>query len=409
MHKQIVLLCILFTHANLRAEFAVCIKPVADLVGQPMSTIAPHESTQQIYDNMPCSPEEGRWASPRIHQLLLHEIVELVDDGVQDSKDGEVWIEIQNAFFHNHEHPFPHDKYARYWTLKSNIITFTQMQEMGINTTLLPQPIAYKHHNIVEANQNVVTLSKPLVLAEQLLSVGTRFVCQQEEAAYYQCWMFNSTTQQMSLVAIAKDVAIKQPHSIDAAIEQFVQILKQWSSGGSASVIPFVWGGCSAREFCSVADYTFERRQQEGVQIVYFTRPLTHKPYAGFDSSGLLLRAAQICGIPYYFKNSSTASSYLRPLHAYEELENGDIIWLPVGLLVVSDCSNNNVITSQGYRYGNGYVQEIALADLFTIETIQDLIYAYRNNLPLVRKLADGSTQTYHQFKLLKLRSAWDN
>ncbi len=404
--KKIFLVCLLGLSNYQYAESikALVIKPVIDLVGQATPTITA-ESVQQFYESMPCSGEQGKWACPRIHQLLANEIVDIVDEH-QD----EVCIEISNAFFHNGEHLFEQqDRFARYWTLKSNIISLTTLQQKGIDLSLLPISISWKENNIEEANKNIITLTMSCTINNSTYSAGTRFVLYDEHETNYTCWFFDAEQITMRLISISKESSIKfVQKSQQARIADFVQLLRNWCSLQDNKVIPFVWGGCSMRESCDPKAFTFEHGERAGEIISFYVRLLKNRPMSGFDASGLVLRAAQVVGIPYYFKNSLTAAQYLRQLRQDEQVEVGDLIWLPAGLFIISDVMNNKIIAAQGYKFGFGYIHEFQLNNVFkNVSTFHELVEAFLNKTPLERVEYDGRVVSFPTFKLLKIRSAW--
>ena len=72
------------------------------------------------------------------------------------------------------------------------------------------------------------------------------------------------------------------------------------------------------------------------------------KPLAGFDCSGMILCAAQIAGLPYFFKNTDTLLGNLKPLRPTEELEAGDLVFYSGHVLVVSDLKEEFTYRSSG-------------------------------------------------------------
>ncbi len=70
---------------------------------------------------------------------------------------------------------------------------------------------------------------------------------------------------------------------------------------------------------------------------VYERTECTQHPMSGFDCAGIISRAAQMCGIPYYFKNTYTLAHYLKSLSIDTHLQEGDLIWIPGHVMIVSD------------------------------------------------------------------------
>lgn len=168
--------------------------------------------------------------------------------------------------------------------------------------------------------------------------------------------------------------------------------------------IPFVWGGCSFCTTCIQKDFKALSENRPYQEIEYWERSDQKNPYTGFDSSSLILRAAQIVGVPYFYKNAQTAYNNLTQLDYTETLQEGDLIWLPSGLLVVSDISENKIIVASGYQTGYGAIIECDLISFFTtINSYAELTKTYLNKLPLECKNNDGITKTFKNWSILKM------
>lgn len=123
----------------------------------------------------------------------------------------------------------------------------------------------------------------------------------------------------------------------------------------------------------------------------------------------MILRGAQLCGIPYFFKNSTTLAQNLTPLQKNEDLENGDLIWFLGHVIIISDVKNNLVVEARGYEHSYGRVHEASLKTQFNnISTYEDLKKAYLEHIPLERLNLQGIVaKEIPTFKLLKLKSVW--
>src|SRR5690606_17679975 len=99
---------------------------------------------------------------------------------------------------------------------------------------------------------------------------------------------------------------------------------------------------------------------------------------SGFDCSGVIARATQICGIPYFCKNTATIPHCLKPLQKEQELHNGDLILIRGHVMIVFDVAKNLLIEARGYTHGYGKLQEIPINQVFEgIQTYKDLTDAY--------------------------------
>ncbi len=90
--------------------------------------------------------------------------------------------------------------------------------------------------------------------------------------------------------------------------------------------------------------------------------PGAQVPHCGFDCSGLILRAAQIVGLHYYFKNTTTLGLSLEDLEDDDSLQEGDLILMPGHVVIVGDVERNDLIEAAGHGAGFGAVHTISLA-----------------------------------------------
>src|SRR5205814_4688733 len=114
-------------------------------------------------------------------------------------------------------------------------------------------------------------------------------------------------------------------------------------------------------------DYSFYEHERD-----------TQSPKNGFDCSGVILRAAQIAGIPYFCKNTTTIAQCLTPLKSEQQLREGDLILIKGHVMIVSDITKNLLIEARSYGHGYGKLHEISIDQVFEgIETYKDLCDAY--------------------------------
>ena len=150
-------------------------------------------------------------------------------------------------------------------------------------------------------------------------------------------------------------------------------------------LIPFVWGGTSFNYVCKDEYAVLQEEYGHGKTSAFWHRPnIIERPYAGFDASGFILRAAQIVGAPFFCINSTTIGNYLRPLRKNESLEEGDILWSPGYVGVVGSFKNNELIEMQGYARGYGKLHAIPLQKRFAnIYSWDDFLDYYWHSLSL--------------------------
>lgn len=395
----------LLVHAN---QPAMVIVPVADLVGAPIQTFHLGKTIKESYAKINIcgatpTPTQG---SPRIHQLLLHEQVEIISEN-----GDEVCIIIPQIFFITHS---LHKPQAMYWTLKKNLLTLKKMAPTEYNK--IPASPSYKAPKTITQAQNTIVIFKPFydTITEQTLSAGTRFIIDTSKTLenYFSAFVFDRKTTSFKTTLIPKKIAmIVQKNTVQNAIACFVKLLQQWAHCINGP-IPYVWGGCSFTHCCNHEFVERKKKLTTGQQINVFERPTcSEKPLSGLDCAGLITRAAHICGIPYYFKNTYTLAHYLKSLSIDQHLQEGDLIWIPGHVMIVSDIPHNKIIEARGYSSNYGIVHEITLGQMFKgINTYDDLIQAYRHQKPLTRLNKDGDeVEEIKRYKILKLASAWDH
>jgi cell wall-associated NlpC family hydrolase len=403
------LFAVLFLHLPVHTnQSALVIVPVADLVGAPIQTFQLGKTIKESYAKINIcggtpTPTQG---SPRIHQLLLHELVEIV------SEDGdEVCIIIPQIFFITHS---LHKPQAMYWTLKKNLLTLKKLNET--EREKIPASPSYKTPKAITQVQNTIVIFKPFYdpVTQQTLSAGTRFIIDMSKTFehYFSAFVFDRKTSSFKTTLIPKKIAMTiQKHTVHDSITCFVKLLQQWAHCINGP-IPYVWGGCSFTHCCNHEFVERKKKLITGAQISVFERPdCTEKPLSGLDCAGLITRAAHICGIPYYFKNTYTLAHYLKSLSIDQHLQEGDLIWIPGHVMIVSDLANNKIIEARGYSSNYGIVHEITLDQMFKdINTYDDLIHAYRHQTPLMRLNKEGDeVEEIKRYKILKLSSAWDH
>ena len=225
-------------------------------------------------------------------------------------------------------------------------------------------------------------------------------------------YVFDPVHYRFNIIRIPKKfLLLTTPRTKKEQIDLFVRILKSWAHQPAPYVIPYVLGGCSFIN--TYPTYQFELKQVIGNnntkgKAYSYNNAATQAN--GFDCSGIILRAAQMAGIPYFCKNTSAINTTLKSLSHNEQLHNGDLLLIPGHVIVAADTHKNTIIEARGYDHGYGKVHEIPLIEQFqNMHTFQQLVDAYRNKKPLIRLNKNGNVvQTIANYKLLKLASIWD-
>ncbi len=346
------------------AQQAVVGVPVADLLLQPMSR-SMQQDIVDAYSAIPASWNSvlQKYACHRAHQLLFNEIVSIIDEN-----DYEYCIDISQSFYQNLGDKEPQ---THYWTLKSNLLSLSLLSEE--QQQKLPKPIDFRNPSSL-FDPDIVTLAYPFTdTTGFIFSVGTRFVVDNCDKDVIHVNFYNPKKNCIDKLSIPSNLCITSTsYSTQSMRRQaFVTLLHDWAH---TYEIPFVWGGCSFLP-CSEA----------------MVKP--HMPYTGFDVSGLILRATQIVGLPYFYKNSVTVARYLKPLDEHDEIQEGDLIVVPKGLFVLTNVQLGLVTACMGTTVGYGILIEIPLEKLFLgIHSFADLHEAYLKKKGLKTLKADGAT-----------------
>lgn len=385
---------------------AFVIKPVIDLVCQ----YTDEDPRTHLYKKIPfcgCSPKAYS-ACPRTHQLLFNEVVDILEE-----RNDQVYISIPHLFYTTAAHNKPQTKY---WTLKENLMPIEHLEIKKCNIKNIPQPLSFTHKNSETCNEHVITLIFPWhdPVTNQTFSAGTRFVLASNTTTNNSAiaYVFDKKTESFKETEIPLSCSLINNHikSKNQKITAFATLLKKWANLPDG-LIPYVLGGCSFTSMCK--QNIFNKVEIEGkIPITsYFERPHYNQDIkTGFDCSGLVARAAQICSIPYFFKNTTTLVNNLQLLQNSESLENGDLLWIPGHVMIISDIANNKIIEARGYASGYGKVHEISLHELFKdINTYKDIVKTFfsKKNLQLLNSEGNVSS-TINEMRLLKLRSVWN-
>jgi len=395
----IVLLTLAHFQINSQDQYAIVIEPVVDLLGQSMKKT--HKGLD-YYQNIPVSSVNSLdgVSCPRIHQLLFNETVKVLNETAK-----EALIEVPNIFYQKYGSPI---KKNIFWILKSNLVSLNKLKKLKIDISKFPEPIDFKKDI---NNKKIITLVEPYYdkLTQMTYSAGTRFVYKDESPNNYIVYIFDFKKLEFKPIEIPKNICILNTNkSINNKVKNFIKLLKKWTLLENR-FIPYVWGGSS---FCNICyDNTFDtiNMKKKGQQINYFQLPsYLDKIKTGFDCSGLILRAAQICEIPFYFKNTITMAQNLDALSKTDKIENGDLIWIPGHIIAIVDVENNLCVEAADYSRGYGKVQKIELYKMFKdINNFKDLKRCYLRKQKIKRLNSESKIIAEIPFKILKLKSAW--
>lgn len=374
---------------------AVVSVAVADLVAQPYSKTLKDTDVLNSYKRLAC----GDTACERAYQLLFHEIV-----SVEDQLGIEVKVRVPHIIYYDSKR----DCYDNcYWTLASNLMPISDLQNKKIDIGKLPSPISWNRLDLSYCSSNVVTLTMPFNDSEtkNIYSAGTRFVINCELDDFWKVWIFDAKGFVMKSALIPKQICkVFENKAIRDRVLDYINLLRKWTKLNEG-FIPYVFSGSSFTSLTNVDE--FKSREDEQGCAFYWREEFTNRPYSGFDCSCIISRASQMCGLAYFYKDSQTLVRNLEPIQEDDTVQEGDIIWFPGHVMIVSDVRNNMLIESRGYASGFGKTHEIELSKAFTdIETYEQLKEAHLNKHQLKLLARDGSLRyVIEDFKILKFAS----
>ncbi len=359
LNKKIWLCSILCLFTNVFAYRQVVVAvPVADLVSQPLGLDCHSQAQVRAhYAQVPASWQQSSKECLRVHQAIFNEVLDVVSE-----TPFELEVAIKNSYYG------PGDLQTL-WALKENFVFCDQAQLQAV-----PAPINYQHGYIAATSQ-IVTLKSPFYdfVTSKLYSAGTRFCCLEIESLHAKILINNFETGKICATYIPLFFChILYPDmTINTKKVDFVDILQSWArlvQKNQKYAVPFVWGGASFRAKASLINCK---------NIINRPKSNHELAYRGFDASGLILRAAQIAGLPYFYKNSTTALANLHEVSSARLPKVGDILGAAGKgfIVVVSDVENNQFIRAAGVSAGYGYVVENSLNELFLgINTYRELV-----------------------------------
>lgn len=410
--KWLIFMNIVGTLAN-ASQQAIIIVPVADLVGAPIKNFGLAKTAKDSYQKIPLSdePQLGASGCPRIGQLLFNEAVRVISiEKDENSDNNQACIAIENSYFID---PVSQQKKTIFWTQTKNLLLLNGISKKIIDETI-PETPSYKKPS-QPFKKNTLILVKPFIDSKTgiIFSAGTRFLFDPvgNDASFYSVKMLDPKTKQVISIRIPKDYArIIKKQTKKQSIACFVALLKEWAHQ-NRGIIFYVWGGSSFTTTCQ--DLGFEEQTitlANGKKAVIYVRTnYNNHPFTGFDCAGIILRAAQICGIPYFYKNTYTLARQLKPLTKKQSLEEGDLIWIQGHVMIISNLKKNLLIEARGYRHEFGIVHEIELEKVFKgIKTYTQLQDAYHQKIPLTRVNKSGKELDVNNVIVLKLESCWN-
>lgn len=382
--KSFIFIFILNIAHRSHAELALIVAPVADLISAPAKHFNPKISPTKFYEQIPLSPVnpgKNLNAGPRLHQALFNEIVDILE-----TYQEEVKIRILNAYFLNIT---TNQKTSSFWTLKSNLVPIKKIPD----SQYLPQPIDYHYPN--RKIPQIATLIAPW----HHFSAGTRFKFDPQDGNFY---IYQPKTNQFIKAKIPKRfLRFNNQHTHAQLRQSFVDLVQKWATPHHHRSIPYSWGGCSFVDQLPMHKVKIVSKDGLEYYTVAGKKLVSH---TGLDCSGLVLRACQTVGIPYFYKNSSTLAHELPAITPQDELLPGDLIWLPGHVIIITNPAQGLCVEARDYGHGYGKVQQIHISKLFKeTANFAQLKAAYHKGTPLTRIDRNGVKRGNYKIKLLKL------
>ncbi|MBA3751317.1 hypothetical protein H0X06_00755 [Candidatus Dependentiae bacterium] len=356
------------------------------------------------YSTFPCAPDKGFSIGFRIHQLKFNELVK-----VQTCLKDEVECEVQHFFYRGHDKK----DYKTFWIDRKDLVFLKDLPPKEVLSSV-PPPCRMSDFSY-QCNKNVLTLISPWsdLRTRKTYSAGTRFMrCSAKDTKdRYAVFILDMSSFKSVVSYVPTPFAlISYPQKQFQARALFVQVLKEWAHNHNG-IIPYVFGGCSHNGKIISRGFSIACGLRDDEKISYWHRNhIQSQPLSGFDCSSMILCAAQICGIPYFYKNSFTLYYYMKTLKENEKLQEGDLLWYSGHVMIVSDVKKNLLIEAAGYDTGYGKVHEISIDKLFQgIKNYTELIACCKRGNELKRLHSKGHPyKSIENLKILALKSLWD-
>ncbi len=371
-------------------KYAVVTAPVLDAIIKPKSEQILDSS---FYKQLSCAVEKGSLSPFRVHQLIYNEVVKVKED-----REHELLVELLNVIYVDKQN---NNSACAFWCLKEQVVILDESQYEKFKP-YLPEP--FEVQSVFEMQNTQITLKEPWYSSMKgvIYSAGTSF---RRNSSYdtndeYGVYLFNAKPLTIEIMLIPKSkVYAPSGNLLQDRLKDFVNLLKSWCQY-TENEIAYIWGGCSFTE-----KYLPKFQLVKINNELLWDRTKTACCHSGFDCSGLVLRAAQIVRLPYWFKNTTTIKKNLASRKATELLAEGDLIWFPGHVMVIADIKNNLVIESRGYAAGYGKVHMTSLKTLFKgISTFDELRRVQYDKGPLMLLNSKGEDlKEITEFDILKI------
>jgi cell wall-associated NlpC family hydrolase len=301
-----------------------------------------------------------------------------------------------------------------YWTRKEYSKPLAELTKSSRQKIVpIPAPLSFDIPAVQTAH--VVTLLNPVYdpVTTFTFSAGTRFTLAKERPDGVLVWRYIPSTQTFSSMPLkATDYSVHTTQKTkEECIALFVAIARSWAHPDSAGrAIPYVWGGVSIGDRYPKNGFITQTSTADPSLTYYEIPSLPRSPKMGLDCSGLILRAAQLAGIPYFFKNTKTIDLHMQSLKRHEKLSEGDLILVQGHVMIVGSLTNNTLIEARAYDQGYGKVQELPVKAIFKdVPTLQRLVELHHAKQPVDRLDVHGViSDHFPSITCIRITSAWE-
>jgi len=383
------------TQVKALPKYAFANAPVVDVLGLG-PTKTSHIYSEGRYHHLPCGYLTAHHeAPPRVHQLLLGQIVRVISQ-----KPYETLVEVPSALIGSGKKTIP----ITGWVL-NRYLTSTDILDKRKNRDVA---FADPHNLIGRKKTPRIALTRPYTISEAnlTLSAGTLLPLVAEQKSVFLTHIWDAHEKQFRQLLVPKNVALIQTElSRPEAMRRFIGLLRYWA-GQKEGFIPYVLGGGSWTH-----NYTNKRfsRKGSGKTLEYHREGAIDHIHSGFDCTTLLYNAAQIVGIPYTCRNTTAISQKLDRLKPGETLEAGDLILYPGHVAIITTLKPLRLIQARGYGPGYGrLVEGLAEHHLGGIKTISDLQRHLKEKRPLqVLRVNKKLYALQKSWGIYRFRSCW--
>lgn len=352
-----------------------------DSYGVVKDPVIEMHNSVHVLSHQPASPDTAKCM--RAHQALYNEIAKRISQF-----NGTLKISLPKVFYGiDEETKQPRDTF---FTSAHHVIPLEELPAEIVDT--IPNPNY--------AQEPTIVLRYPW----NNFSVGTRFKHTPAADTNESYGIVRADFQKNKILVehIPHKYALEETQQ-DPHLQRrlFVKVVNDFINDVQANnpdgVIPLIWGGSSfIKAYKQSAFYL-----QDGA----WHRIGKTNPYTGYDASEFVMRMAKIAGIDFPWKTTTIMKESLQELTENDLLEEGDLIWVPGGIAIISNLEKNEVIGVRSYSSGYGCVARLTLSECFeNIATYDDLRALYNANIPLRFKDKEGNVlEKSYSFKLLKL------